>query len=103
VAVQVRGIVPGGKSDLRDEPHLEGRRITVRDVQAQIEGRGLDPAEYADRHGLGIGQVYAALAYYHTRASEVAKAERQERERIETATERGATSLTDLRTEHRGE
>ncbi len=36
--------------ELHDEPHLEGRRITVQFIKTQVENRGLEPRTVADRH-----------------------------------------------------
>ena len=52
-----RGIV----RELHDEPHLEGRRITVQFIKTQVEDRGLDPRTVADRHDLDVADVYRAL------------------------------------------
>lgn len=57
-----RGIV----RELHDEPHLEGRRLTVRFCKAQVEDRGLDPRTVADRHDINVADVYRALTYYTT-------------------------------------
>lgn len=58
---QVRRIV----SELHEEPHLEGRRLTVQFIKSQVEDRGLAPRTIADRHDLDIADVYRALTYYH--------------------------------------
>jgi len=68
------------RTDLMDEPHIEGRRITVRNVQDWAEGRGLDPRTVADRFNLDVAEVYAALAYYHDHPS-LMKSLREARER----------------------
>jgi len=72
---RVAGIVPGEESEIRDEPHVSGSRITVRYLQRQLEDRGLSPAEVADRHNLDVGDVYAALAYYHRNSGEMDRVE----------------------------
>jgi uncharacterized protein (DUF433 family) len=64
---------------LHDEPHLEGRRITVQFIKTQIEDRGLDPRTVADRHDLDLADVYRALTYYHDNPAEM-RAIEQERE-----------------------
>jgi uncharacterized protein (DUF433 family) len=58
-------IVSGEESEIHDEPHIEGRRLTVRFVHDRVEGRGLEPGTVADRHDLDVADVYQALAYYH--------------------------------------
>lgn len=75
-------IVSGEESDIYDEPHIEGRRLTVSFIQARVEGRGLEPQTVADRYDLDVAQVYEALAYYHSHPEEMAEAERQREETI---------------------
>ena len=62
--------------EVHDEPHLEGRRITVRFVKEQVENRGLDPRTVADRHDLDVADVYRALTYYHAHPEEMRNLER---------------------------
>ena len=62
VTIERVGIVPGADSKIHDEPHVEGRRITVREIHARVEGRGLRPETVADRHGPDVADVHAALA-----------------------------------------
>ena len=69
--------------ELHDEPHLEGRRITVRFIKAQIEDRGLTPRTVADRHDLDVADVYRALTYYHDHPEEMRAVERQREAAIE--------------------
>ena len=57
--------------ELHDEPHLEGRRITVQFIKEQIEERELDPRTVADRHNLDVADVYRALTYYHDHPEEM--------------------------------
>lgn len=76
-------IVSGEDSEIYDEPHVEGRRLTVSFIQSQVEGRGLDPQTVADRYDLDVAKVYEALAYYHDHPGEMAAAERERRETIE--------------------
>ena len=51
---EVGGIV----EELMDEPHIEGRRISVAYVYDRVEERGLDPQTVADRHDLDVADVY---------------------------------------------
>ena len=76
-------IVSGEESELHDEPHIEGRRLTVRFVHDRVEGRGLDPGTVADRHDLDVADVYQALAYYHDHPEEMSDVDRRRRETIE--------------------
>lgn len=69
--------------ELHDEPHLEGRRITVRYCKAQVEVRGLDPRTVADRHDLDVADVYRALTYYHDNPDEMRTVERERESAID--------------------
>ncbi|SEH45872.1 Protein of unknown function [Halopenitus malekzadehii] len=69
--------------ELHDEPHLEGRRITVQFIKEQVEERGLDPRTVADRHDLDVADVYRALTYYHDHPEEMRTIERQQQSAIE--------------------
>lgn len=77
MATTTGGIVPGDESTIHDEPHLEGHRITVQFIRAQVEDRGLDPGVLAERFGLDLADVYRALAYYHDHREEMRAVERQ--------------------------
>lgn len=57
--------------ELLDEPHVGGRRISVRTVHDRVEGRGLDPRTVAERLDLDIAEVYRALAYYYDHLDEM--------------------------------
>ena len=65
--------------DLLSEPHIRGRRISVRQVYALVEERGEDPEAVADRYDLDVADVYHALAYYHDHPREMRDV-KQERE-----------------------
>ena len=69
--------------EVHDEPHLEGRRITVRFVKEQVEDRDLDPRTVADRHDLDVADVYRALTYYHDHPEEMRSIERARESAIE--------------------
>lgn len=77
---QLTAVVPGEESEIHDEPHIRGRRITVQFVQERVEGRGLAPETFADRHDLTRSQVYHALAYYHDNRAEMKEVERQRKQ-----------------------
>jgi len=66
-------------SELMDEPHLKGHRISVLTIRDRVEGRGLDPQTVADRHDLDLAAVYEALAYYHDNPQEMQR-HREQRE-----------------------
>jgi len=65
MATQQYRIVAAEDSEIHDEPHIEGSRVTVRDVRARVETRGVAPERVAERYNLDIADVYEALAYYH--------------------------------------
>jgi uncharacterized protein (DUF433 family) len=67
MAVTKSKIVLADESDVHDEPHIEGSRVTVRHVHERVEGRGLRPETVAERLNL----VYEALAYYHRNPEEM--------------------------------
>jgi len=69
--------------ELHDEPHLEGRRVTVQFIKAQVEDRGLEPRTVADRHDVDVADVYRALTYYHDHPEEMRAVERQREATVE--------------------
>jgi uncharacterized protein (DUF433 family) len=90
-------IVPGEDSEIHDEPHVEGRRVTVRAIVERVEDTGLDPQTVADQYDLALADVYRALTYYYDHPDEMAAVERRRRERERAARERGAKSLDEIR------
>ena len=70
-------------SEVHDEPHLEGRRLTVRFLKEQVEDRGLSPRTVADRHDLDVADVYRALTYYHDNPKEMRTIERKRQSAVE--------------------
>jgi uncharacterized protein (DUF433 family) len=89
---RVAGIVPGDESEINDEPHVSDSRITVRYLQRQVEVRGLEPREVADRHGLAVADVYAALTYYYRNPEQMDRVEDRRADRAAEAVDR--TTLT---------
>jgi uncharacterized protein (DUF433 family) len=65
MAVTKSRIRTGDESDIHDEPHIEGSRVTVQHIHERVEGRGLRPETVAKRLNLPLADVYEALAYYH--------------------------------------
>jgi uncharacterized protein (DUF433 family) len=61
--------------DLLSEPHVSGRRISVRQLHALVEGADEEPAAVADRFDLDVADVYHALAYYHDHPREMREVE----------------------------
>jgi len=86
MAVTKHRIVSGEESDIHDEPHIEGSRVTVLHVHERVEGRGLRSETVADRLNLDIADVYEALAYYHRNPAEM-RAVEDHRERVAAESE----------------
>lgn len=84
-------------TEVHDEPHLEGRRVTVRRIQGLVEGAGTPADVVAERFDLDVADVYAALQYYHTHRDEMSEVERARRDREATARRSGARSISELR------
>lgn len=82
-------------TELHDEPHIEGRRVTVRRVQGLVEGAGTPPVEAAEELDLDLADVYAALHYYHTHPKEIEEVERRRDDRLQEAKDVGAKSLAE--------
>jgi len=85
-------IVSGEESEIHQEPHIEGSRVTVRDVFVRVEQRGLSPDRVAERYNLDIADVYEALAYYHNNPEEIQQVENRHERAGEEAKRR--SSLT---------
>lgn len=79
-----RGIV----TEIEDEPHIEGRRLTVRRIGALVEKRGLTPETIAERFDLTVAEVRNALAFYYEHAELMENLESRRRERIEDSRDR---------------
>jgi len=47
------------------EPHIAGRRLTVRRIGALTEKRSLTPATIAERFDLPLADIHHALAFYY--------------------------------------
>ncbi len=82
---QMNTVVSGDESDIHDEPHIRGRRITVSHIHALVEERGLDAQTVADRFDLTASDVYHALAYYHDHPERMRAVEERRRELHEAA------------------
>jgi uncharacterized protein (DUF433 family) len=75
MAVTKHRIVSGEESEIHDEPHIEGSRVTVLHVHERVEERGLRSETVADRLNLDLAAVYEALAYYHRNPDEMRSVE----------------------------
>ena len=80
---QMSTVVSGDESEIHDEPHIRGRRLTVSHIHALVEERGLDAQTVADRFDLTASEVYHALAYYHDNPEEMRTVKQRRRERQE--------------------
>ncbi len=65
VSVDITPGVRGGR------PRIAGHRITVADVAIMHLSLGFSLDEIAVEYNLPLAAVYAAMAYYHTRRSEI--------------------------------
>lgn len=70
--------------DLMGEPHIAGHRVSVRQVYALVEERGIDPETVADRYDVDVADVYHALAYYHDHPRELSEIEAEREDAMET-------------------
>jgi uncharacterized protein (DUF433 family) len=86
MATQAREVVSGDDSDIHDQPHIKGSRVTVQHVHERVEGRNLEPETVANRLGLDLAEVYHALAYYHDHPEEM-RAVEERREQVREAAE----------------
>jgi uncharacterized protein (DUF433 family) len=92
MATQEYRIVSGDESEIHNEPHIEGSRVTVRDVSVRVERRGLSPERVAERYNLDIADVYEALAYYHNNPEEMQLVEERHERAGEEAKQRSSLS-----------
>jgi hypothetical protein len=91
--------VPGGESDVYDEPHVEGRRSTGRGIVEGVGDAGLDPGTVPGQHGPALEKIYRLRTYYYDHPDEIAAVERRRRERERAARKSGAESLDETRPE----
>jgi uncharacterized protein (DUF433 family) len=96
MAEQTHRIVAADESEIHDEPHIAGSRITVRFVHERVEEAGHTPESVADRHNLDLADVYHALAYYHDHPAEMRRIEREREQTIEDYRDRAVTGPDDL-------
>ncbi|MFC7133579.1 MULTISPECIES: DUF433 domain-containing protein [Salinibaculum] len=69
--------------ELMSEPHIAGRRVSVRQVYALVDEQDVAPETVADRYDLDVADVYHALAYYHDHPREMNEVETARAEAIE--------------------
>lgn len=92
MATQEYQIVPASESEIHDEPHVRGSRVTVRDIRQRVEGRGDSPARVAERFDLDVADVYEALAYYHANPDVMRRVEERHERAHEEARKRSSLS-----------
>jgi len=89
-------------TEVHDEPHIEGRRVTVRRLQSLVEDADKSAGTVAEQFDLAVADVYAALQYYHTHPDEMENAERKQKKREQDARDGGAVSLAELERQRDG-
>lgn len=80
---------------LLDEPHVSGRRVSVRRIHALVEEGDRSATTVAEQLELDVADVYLALAYYHDHPGEMHDVERRRSKRIVGSQERGAATGPD--------
>lgn len=88
MATQQYRIISSEESTIHNEPHIDGSRITVRDIHERVEKRDLTPEQIAERYRLDIADVYEALAYYHNNPEEMRRVEERHEHAVEVAKRR---------------
>lgn len=88
--VRTPGIV-GGK------PRIEGTRITVQNIVIWYDRLGLSADEIAAEYDLTLGQIFAALAYYHDHVSEIQASIKSDREFVEQMKKERPSLLAKMR------
>lgn len=72
---------PPATEELLDEPHVEGRRVSVLQLRDAVEEVGRSPVDAAEGYALDVAAVYRPLAYYHEHPEQMAAVrERRDRE-----------------------
>jgi len=77
------------------KPHIAGHRITVQNIVVWHERMGMEPDEIATEYGLTLGEVYAALAYYHDHRDEIDAAIRADDEFVAEMRRRTPSKLAE--------
>lgn len=95
MATQQHRIVAADASEIHDEPHVKGSRITIRDLHERVEQRGLSPIRVAERFDIDVATVYAALAYYHANPEEMRAVEARHERAVEEARRRSTLEPAD--------
>ena len=88
--------VMGGK------PRIAGHRISVQDVAIWHERMGTSVDEIATEYGLTLGEVYAALSYYHDHREEIEESLRTGAAFVEEMKQRHPSRIAEKLAERRG-
>jgi uncharacterized protein (DUF433 family) len=91
MAVQTAGVA----ENLLDEPHIEGRRISVLQLRDRVEEVGDTPQATAEDYDLDLAAVYQALAYYHTHPEQMAAVREARSEQTDARREEVAANRPD--------
>lgn len=76
------------------KPRIAGRRITVQSIAIWHERMRMSPDEIASEHGLTLGDVHAALAYYFDHRAQIDRMIREEDAYVEALRERTPSVLS---------
>lgn len=95
MATQEYRIVTGDDSEIHNEPHIQGSRITVRFVHELVEDEDLTAKDVAQRYDLDIADVYEALAYYHKNPAEMRRVEQRHQDAAAEAARRSSVTPPD--------
>lgn len=77
------------------KPHIAGHRITVQDIVIWHERLGRTPDEIATDYQLSLGEIYAALAYYHDHRESIDAAIHADESFVEELRRRTPSRLTE--------
>ncbi len=72
---------------LGGEPRIEGTRVGVRHIAAQVIDSGQSPAYVADQLDLSLAVVYESLSYYYEHIDEMREFERENSDAFERVRE----------------
>src|SRR5689334_15517113 len=84
--VRTAGIA-GGK------PRIKGHHVTVQNIAIWHDRMGMSVDEIATEYSLTLGEVYAALAYYHDHREEIAASIRADEAFVEELKQRSPSQL----------
>jgi uncharacterized protein (DUF433 family) len=83
---------------LGGKPRIAGHRISVQDIAIWHERMGMSVDEIATDYGLTLGEVYAALSYYHDHREEIEVSIRTGTALVEELKKRYPSKLAEKRT-----